>query len=189
MQINQITKCITQVIAGISLALLIAAAYLEFSHEPHEKLNFKVVSYCDFNKGVFSIKKLVYEYWKFRDVQVKDIENKDFAVHYLLMVSVFGDTSCNAMAFEELRKMKEQGYDFAALIGDTGRTWLQREVLIGEPVTVNWLLALDGFVNTTVVEDGSPYDGEDIFQLANSLYKKEPTARRARIVKLLERFK
>ncbi len=181
-----IVKFSKNILFGLAIGALVSSFMLEVMTEPEDKVFFKVIGYCNFNTQNVSLLGFVYNYWKIRDVKVETIKNKDSLVEGLLALTEFKDNGCNTRIHKELRDIELQGYKYNEYRSDNGRSWILREVLVGNSLTVGWLIDLGGFINTKVTDEDSPYKDQDIFELADSLNEKHSTASRKIIINLLE---
>jgi len=181
-----IVKFSKNILFGLAIGALVSSFILEVMTEPEDKVFFKVIGYCDFNTQNVSLLGFIYNYWKVRDVKVNTIKNKHSLVEGLLVLTEFKDNGCNTRILKELRDIELQGYKYNEYRSDKGKSWVLREVLVGNSLTVGWLIDLGGFINTKVTDEDSPYKDQDIFELAVSLNEKHPTSSRKIIINLLE---
>ena len=151
----------------------------------------QTVGSCDFDmKYVFrdkytSTAYFLGQYWKIRGTEIQKVNDKNLLVETLFAVSLKHGKLCSGPVKRELSNLAGSGYDFKKYRHKNGHTHILAEVLVQNLEMVKWLIENNGFVNSSVTRKDSPYHGQNIFELANSLNSRLQTQNSSMIFNLI----
>jgi hypothetical protein len=182
-----------KILTSFFLFLAIPIIFLEIKTKPEISIYAAAFSQCDLTvdkifESKYSVSSYFFgKYWFLRDIDISELDNKNYLVEVLFALSTLHPSACEQPVVEYLNKLSMVGYDYLGYRNEQGLTYIQAEVLVSNYVGVKWLIENNVYIDTPLLREDSPYHGQYILQIAESINAKNPSNNGKKIIAILEK--